>query len=221
MTEAMSDARYRPHDLLKLRRCPFVPGAPEWVHDAFARAPFAVVRRAVAASGRVAVGMRGRTRPERYAAIIEHEDVEASLQPEQLVHAHPCPTRAAFAPFALLRALTHSSCLAGRKWGPAGSAAFELATGVPTITLSSDLDLLIRAPRVLSHEEARALLADLQACAAAAGIRIDVQLETPAGGVALAEWAMGKSRMMVKCAEGARLVADPWSAEPAHARRDE
>jgi phosphoribosyl-dephospho-CoA transferase len=221
MTETTSDAPYRPHDLLRLRRCPLVPGAPEWVREAFARAPFAVVRRAVSASGKVAVGMRGHTRAERYATTIEHEDVEASLQPEQLVHACPCPTRVALAPFALLRSLTHNACLAGRVWGPAGSAGFELATGVPTITLSSDLDLLIRAPRALAHEEARALLSDLQACAAAAGIRIDVQLETPTGGVALAEWVMRKPRTMVKCADGARLIADPWSAEPTHARGDE
>jgi phosphoribosyl-dephospho-CoA transferase len=221
MTDAMADARYRPHDLLKLRRCPLAPGAPEWVRDALARAPFAVVRRAATADGMIAVGLRGRARAERYAACIDHQDIEASLPPERLVHSRPSPARAALAPFALLCALVRSSCLAGREWGPTGSAAFELATGVPTITPSSDLDLLIRAPRALSHEEAQALLADLQACAAAAGTRIDVQLETPVGGVALAEWAMRKSRTMVKSADGPRLVADPWAAETANAGRDD
>lgn len=216
----MTDAPYRPHDLLKLLRCPRAADTPLWVGDAFARAPFAVVRRAVATPGTVAVGLRGTTRSERHAAFADDKDIEALLAPEDLRHAGPVAGRAALAPFILLRALADNSCLAGREWGPTGSTAFELATGIPTITSSSDLDLLIRTPAALSHDAAQALLADLEACAARTGIRVDVQLETPAGGVALAEWAMHKSQVMVRSAEGPRLVADPWSAEPAHASGD-
>jgi phosphoribosyl-dephospho-CoA transferase len=216
----MIEARYRPHDLLKLRRCPLATDVPTWVPDAFARAPFAVVRRAAAAPGAIAVGLRGNTRAERYAVSIDDKDIEVSLPPERLVHARPSAARAALAPFVLLRALADTPCLAACEWGPTGSAGFELATGISTISSSSDLDLLIRAPRALSHAAARALLAELEACAACAGIRIDVQLDTPAGGVALAEWAMRKSRTMVRSAKGPRLVADPWSAAPADAEGD-
>ena len=45
--------------------------------------------------------------------------------------------------------------------------------------------------------------------------RVDLQLETPLGGVALGEWAGGAARVLVKTAEGPRLVSDPWAAERA------
>ena len=48
--------------------------------------------------------------------------------------------------------------------------------------------------------------------AAQAGVRIDAQLETPAGGVALAEYASRKARVMARHASGPQLVADPWAA---------
>ncbi len=104
--------------------------------------------------------------------------------------------------------------LAGFVWGPTGSTGFELATQAPTVTLSSDLDLLIRAPEKLSHDTAIQLLNQLQTIAQRAGIRVDAQLETPAGGVALAEWAAGKARAMARHARGPQLVTDPWA--PAH-----
>jgi len=90
-------------------------------------------------------------------------------------------------------------------------AAFERA---PTVSASSDLDLLIRTPEKLSRDAAAHLLDRLQALAHQAGIRVDAQLETPAGGVALVEWAAGKIRVMARHARGPQLIADPWA--PAH-----
>src|SRR5271163_409151 len=107
----MTDLRYRPHDLLKLRQCPIAVDAPEWVHDAFARAAFAVVRRAHAAPGTVAVGLRGTTRAERYGVYIDENDVEVSVPPERLARARPIPGRESLAPFTLLRALADNSYL--------------------------------------------------------------------------------------------------------------
>jgi phosphoribosyl-dephospho-CoA transferase len=43
------------------------------------------------------------------------------------------------------------------------------------------------------------------------GVRIDAQLETPGGGVALNEWAEGKPRVMVRSASGPSLIHDPWA----------
>jgi phosphoribosyl-dephospho-CoA transferase len=83
---------------------------------------------------------------------------------------------------------------------------------VPTATGSSDLDLLVRAPERLDHAAAVHLLVELLALAQRAGVRMDVQLETPAGGVALAELAGGKSHVMARANTGASLVTDPWAA---------
>jgi phosphoribosyl-dephospho-CoA transferase len=211
------DARWRPHDLLRLRRLPASDDEPAWVRAAFERAPYAVVRRALAAQGVVAVGVRGTGRAQRYGTWAEAGDIESAVPPEALLEAVPLAGRDALRPFAALAVLRSDAAgaLAGFAWGPTGSAGFELATCVPTVTESSDLDLLIRAPEPLTRDIARALLNQLQTLAAGAGIRVDAQLETPAGGVALAEWAAGKARVMARDATGPQLIANPWAA--AHA----
>jgi phosphoribosyl-dephospho-CoA transferase len=96
------------------------------------------------------------------------------------------------------------------RWGPTGSAGFELATGWPTMTEASDLDLLVRCPEPLSRAEARAWVA---ACSGLPA-RCDLQLDTGRGGVALAEWAAGRVEVLVKTDEGPQLVGDPWSGAP-------
>lgn len=220
MPLATNDAclRMRAHDLLKLRRPPSSDDAPAWLTDAFARAPFAVVRRAEAAAGFVAVGIRGAARAQRYGTSIDRDIIEAVHSPQALARLQPAADRAAFAAFAALRSLLDAACLAEFEWGPTGSAGFELATGAPTLTPLSDLDLLVRTPVTLPRAAARALHAELQAHAARANVRIDVQLETPMGGVALSEWAADKARVMVRGTLGPHLVADPWADEDASQR---
>jgi phosphoribosyl-dephospho-CoA transferase len=214
--ERLCDARWQPHDLLRLRRLHRLDGEPDWVRHAFARAPFAVVRRAVAAPGFVAIGVRGNGRAQRYGTWAKAGDIEAALAPEDFAASLPADTERCTLPaFALLAVLRHETgCLRAFSWGPTGSAGFELATHLPAVTVTSDLDLLMRAPDKLSRETATRILTELQTHAQHAGIRVDVQLETPAGGIALAEWATGKARVMARHAQGPRLVADPWAAAP-------
>jgi phosphoribosyl-dephospho-CoA transferase len=206
------DVRWRAHDLLKLRRLPSFDGEPSWVRDAFARAPFAVVRRAEAAAGFVAIGMRGRARAERYGTWAHADDIEHAIAPEELDGIFTSGDRRNLPAFVALDALRrHDAPLLDTfAWGPTGSVGFELATGNATATESSDLDLLIRTPGKLAHEAAVALLGQLQATAEKHSVRIDAQLETPAGGVSLAELAAGKRRVMARHAQGPRLVSDPW-----------
>lgn len=207
------DARWRPHDLLRLRRLPAFDDEPAWVREAFERAPYAVVRRALAAEDFVAIGVRGVERAQRYGTWAQAADIVTAVPPETLVQTAPLAGRDALPPFAALRALKSDTAgpLVAFVWGPTGSAGFELATRVPTVTESSDLDLLIRTPEPLARDFARALLDQLQALASRAGIRVDAQLETPAGGVALAEWAAGKSRVLARDARAPQLLADPWA----------
>jgi phosphoribosyl-dephospho-CoA transferase len=211
-----ADARWRAHDLLRLDALPHADGEPDWVRDAWTRAPFAVVRRAAAAAGFVAVGVRGTSRAERYGTWARSDDVAEAVAPEDLAHRLPAGSRASLPAFALLDALREDiRSLQGLHWGPTGSAGFELAAGVPAVTPASDLDLLIRTPDQLPRIAAAGLLDALEARARRAGIRIDVQLDTPAGGVALAEWAAGRARVLARGPHGARLVDDPWTAAPA------
>lgn len=206
------DARWRPHDLLRLQRLQAFDNEPSWARDAFGRAPYAVVRRALAADGFVAIGMRGAGRSERYGTWASSADVVSAVSPEALSRT-PLAGRDALPAFAALAALQNDATgpLNAFVWGPTGSAGFELATQVPTVTASSDLDLLIRTQeKPLTRNLAIELLDYLQALAQRIGVLVDAQLATPAGGVALAEWAAGKPRVLARHARGPQLIADPW-----------
>ncbi|WCM22372.1 malonate decarboxylase holo-ACP synthase [Paraburkholderia bryophila] len=207
------DTRWQPHDLLRLRHLQIVDGEPPWVRVAFARAPVAVVRRALAAEGFVAIGVRGAGRAQRYGTWARVADIETVVAPQMLAQAEPLATRGGLAAFVALATLQCDAAgpLHGFVWGPTGSAGFELATQVPSVSASSDLDLLIRTPESLTRDRALALLNQLQTHAKNAGIRVDAQLDTPAGGVALAEWAADKPRVMARHASGPQLIADPWA----------
>jgi phosphoribosyl-dephospho-CoA transferase len=94
----------------------------------------------------------------------------------------------------------------GLCWGVTGSVGFQLATGLPTAHTDSDLDLLLRTPIELPRHKARTLLGLLDEAAC----RVDLQLETPSGAIAMREWAGSASRVLLKCVTGARLVENPW-----------
>jgi len=182
--------------------------APAWAVAVLAAGQPVVVRRARVAAGLVAVGLRGATRDQRLAALMPVEAIAHRLAPEDLLARQASEDLPVFRVLAELRPLLDAL---GHVWGVTGSAGFQLATGLPTAHPDSDLDLLLRAERPLPRSEARPLLQLLEGRAC----RVDLQLETPLGGVALGEWAGGAARVLVKAAEGPRLVSDPWQAERA------
>ena len=197
----------RPHDLLWGMTPAQLPAdAPAWAIAVLAAGQPVVVRRARVAAGLVAVGLRGATRDQRLAALMPVEAIAHRLAPEDLLARQASEDLPVFRVLAELRPLLDAL---GHAWGVTGSAGFQLATGLPTAHPDSDLDLLLRAERPLPRSEARPLLQLLEGRAC----RVDLQLETPLGGVALGEWAGGAARVLIKTAEGPRLVSDPWATE--------
>ncbi len=191
----------RPHDLLWGMTPAELPAdAPAWAVAVLAAGQPVVVRRARVAAGLVAVGLRGATRDQRLAALMPIEAIAHRLAPEDLLARQASEDLPVFRVLAELRPLLDAL---GHAWGVTGSAGFQLATGLPAAHPDSDLDLLLRAERPLLQ------LLEGRAC------RVDLQLETPLGGVALGEWAGGAARVLVKAAEGPRLVSDPWATERA------
>ena len=142
------------------------------------------------------------------AALMPVEVIAHRLAPEDLLGRQASEDLPVFRVLAELRPLLDAL---GHVWGVTGSAGFQLATGLPTAHPDSDLDLLLRTERPLPRSEARPLLQLLEGSAC----RVDLQLETPLGGLALREWAGTSSRVLVKTADGPRLVDDPWHAEQA------
>ena len=194
----------RPHDLLRLSNASLLaPEAPPWVTCALGATPWIVVRRGPAPMGRIAVGVRGTSRSERYATAVDPDDVCEVVGPEDLAHVLPRAGRelAAMCTLQSVRGALDDTRL---PWGPTGSIGFELATGISTATTESDLDLLVRLPR--GSQGGLVLLAALHREFRSLAVRVDCQVETPSGAVALAELAGGQSDVMLRTAAGPRLV---------------
>lgn len=205
-----------PHDLLRL-----APGtsdfsdAPAWVAASLKRASFVVVRRAVSLNGLIAVGVRGETRSERFGSWLDPRHVELVLRPEALRDVQVSANRSMLPAFTLLEAISPLCDASGCAWGPTGSVGFELASGCPTVTQTSDLDLLMRAPERLGRTTAMTLFNALSQVAFDHGTRVDIQIQTQDAAFSLAEFAHPGSSVMLRCADGPKFVADPWQTSSA------
>jgi phosphoribosyl-dephospho-CoA transferase len=201
----------RPHDLLwlapaaPLRLSRWLANLPAWARAAVQQGDPLVVRRGCAPVGQVAVGLRGATRDQRHATAVPLAELVSCLRPPALRACAPAAGRAGL-PVMQAWACLREQVQVPYDWGPAGSCAFELATGSERVSVASDLDLVLYAPLPISREDARELLEIFRhpAC------RCDVQLDTPFGGVALAEWARGDAQVLLKTELGPVLTANPW-----------
>jgi phosphoribosyl-dephospho-CoA transferase len=181
---------------------------PAWVPESLARAPWVVVRRARTQAGLIPVGVRGRARGERFAAWLAPDAVAARVTPEYLAAARcwrHVPRARRVGSLRVLDAVDELCTSLGLAWGPTGSVGFELATGVPSTGVASDLDVVIRAPQPWSLEYAR----EMADCLNRLPARVDAQLDTTAGAVTLAEYACG-GHVLVRTPDGPRLTRDPW-----------
>lgn len=197
------NSTFRAHDLLWGMPPGQLPDdAPDWAHQVLGAGLPVVMRRASGEAGSVPVGVRGDHRAQRLAAWMTITAVSCRRRPEDLRLNGPANLPA----LAALQQVTPILDSTGLDWGPTGGVGYQLATGLAVLHADSDLDLLLRTPTPVSRAEARSLGQTLKGMAC----RIDLQLETPNGAVALAEWAMDSTRILLKHRDGARLVADPW-----------
>jgi phosphoribosyl-dephospho-CoA transferase len=185
---------------------------PAWVPASLARAPWVVVRRALAQDGLIPVGIRGRTRGERFAALLAVDAVTERVSPEDLAAARSwrhMPRARSVRSLRVLDAVDELCTSLGLAWGPTGSVGFELATGVHSAGVASDLDVVIRAPQPWSLEYAR----EIADCLNRLPARVDAQLDVPAGAVALDEYARG-GPVLLRAPDGRGLTRDPWLEAP-------
>ena len=195
--------RARPHDLVRLSDVTALRAdvrAPEWVWRSLRDAPWAVVRRARARARCLPVGVRGRRRDERHALDIPADAVAERVGPEDLrrrlveLPADSLPARAA----AELAGWLDGVERAGLSWGPTGSVGFQLATGQAVITPHSDLDLIVRLDGLPAARRIPPM-PDVPG-------RVDCLVECPEGAVAWAELSGGSPLVMLRTADGRRLV---------------
>lgn len=185
---------------------------PQWVAAQLRHAPWVVVRRERSRDKLIAVGVRGPQRAQRCAAWLPESQVLECLEPLELsarrgwAGAPRCAVVPALAALGAVEPIMERLGFA-HSWGPVGSVAFELASGLATARPESDLDLIVQADEPLPALRAAALVGELARLA----VRADVLLEAPAGAVSLEEYAREQVPLLLRTADGARLVRDPWN----------
>jgi phosphoribosyl-dephospho-CoA transferase len=204
------------HSLLRLDSADALEwesGPPQWVSETLPRAPFVVMRRPLPRAEAFPVGIRGAARSQRAAAWIPVGAVQECITPQMLAAQHVWRQRRDFAIMPAVAVLEEAAAIldghgmAGR-WGPGGSVGFELASGVPSTTPTSDLDIVLDAAASMARADAAGLHTELSALT----VKIDVLLETPNGAVALAEYAKSVDAILLRSPQGPRLTRDPWRA---------
>jgi phosphoribosyl-dephospho-CoA transferase len=183
-----------------------------WIDEAVKRSPLVVVRRAPLINNMIPVGIRGTNRSQRLAANILYSNIIEIITPEQLVEGklwrcnkHIRETQI----FKTLEAVDSIFKSYRMIWGPTGSVGFELASGVETVTATSDLDIVVRASSFLPIKTSKDIIKELSTVIT----KVDIQIETPKGSLALAEYARGNSNILIRTLNGPRLVKNPWSED--------
>jgi phosphoribosyl-dephospho-CoA transferase len=109
-----------------------------------------------------------------------------------------------------LRSLAIAWRWLAHSWGPGGSVGFELATGKPTTTRRSDLDIVVYAEEHLSKSDAKRLLISARDLP----VTVDIRVETPVCGFSLAEYVEPSAEsMLLRTCAGPILSDNPWSAD--------
>jgi len=200
----------RVHDLLVLKPGSSVEAEatnPEWVRAALIQSRFVVARREAAPPGMIAVGVRGPSRDQRWAGFVTNDDVCQVIGPGALRSRNAGIARRSLPAIEALRYAEERLRPLTLEWGPVGSVGYELATGLSVTRLESDLDLVIYAPHPVLRDEVRCFWNVLDVAPA----RIDVRLETPAGGFSLEEYVRDvQDRVLLRMPTGPILTDDPW-----------
>jgi phosphoribosyl-dephospho-CoA transferase len=137
------------HDLL-LVKSPTIEEAcivkPTWVTPALAKYPWVVARRAVSPEDRIAVGVRGQERQQRWGGFVRKDQIVKMVAPWYLRSGLANTVRLCLPAMQALRFLEIELPSFSNNWGPRGSVGYELASRAPVVTRESDLDLVIGAP---------------------------------------------------------------------------
>jgi len=199
------------HDLILLRSETAVistGGGPTCPYLNPNQRPWVVVRRGRISDGLIPVGVRGSQRHERCAGFTGLNEVLEIRRPEQLRLLLAEDSRRALQAFQTLSYLKSHLVGLDMTWGPGGSVAHELASGIPAVRANSDLDLILFAPRRLEITEAQ----DLWRMISSAPGKVDALVEAPFCGFSLQEFVTASPRkILLRTSEGRILGFNPWN----------
>jgi len=151
------------HDLLwGMTPAQLPANAPQWAIAALEAGQPVVVRRALSEEGLVAVGVRGVLREQRLATFMPLDSIACRVSPEALCHVECERDLPVMQGLKQLRPLL-DGC--GWVWGVSGSVGFELASGFRAMHAASDLDLILRAPQMITRNQANSWSFSIRLCA--------------------------------------------------------
>jgi phosphoribosyl-dephospho-CoA transferase len=180
---------------------------PTWVRDALEKYQWVVARRAVSPEDRIAVGVRGQERQQRWGGFVKKDQVAKVIAPWHLRSGLVSTMRLSLPAMQSLSFLELELAWLSNDWGPGGSVAYELASCAAVVTQESDLDLVISAPDRFDRDFAQHLLKKTALVPA----KVDVRIETPWCGFCLEEYVRRTSeKFLVRTSTGPRLTTDPW-----------
>jgi phosphoribosyl-dephospho-CoA transferase len=207
--------RVRVHDFVEIDLDSINPdehAAPAWANSTRSSGCWAIVRRGVGPAGQIPIGIRGYTRDNRWSTFCLKRGIRRVTRPEDLLANHRLqrPGGCTLAIRVLDDMVQMWSDLA-LVWGPIGSVGYELATGEPVTTDTSDLDLVLHAALPISRTFAISLLRRTERLP----VRVDVRVETPRSGFSLNEFACSSGgSILLRHNHGLSLSRDPWITEP-------
>ncbi|MFJ7470198.1 malonate decarboxylase holo-ACP synthase [Peribacillus frigoritolerans] len=181
-----------PHDLLRIKGAEELIShtpIPNWVEESLAISPYVVIRRSRAATGQVAVGVRGPERNKRFPAFLPIDSILSRISPERLAQEKGWHNHSKMI-FQCLDRVSDLLNPASLTWGPTGSVGFELATGQEVVSKKSDIDILIRISEDFTIDFAQKIEKELKKNP----YRIDVQMETKEGAFSLTEYTISEGR---------------------------
>lgn len=181
---------------------------PTWVRPALEKYPWVIARRAISPAGRIAVGVRGQERQQRWGGFMRKDQIVKTIAPWHLRSGLANTVRLSLPAMQALRFLEIELASLSNDWGPGGSVGFELASRAPVVRRESDLDLVISAPDRFDRDFAKHLWKKI----ALVPVKVDVRIETPSCGFSLEEYVRRNSeKLLVRTSTGPRLTTDPWN----------
>jgi phosphoribosyl-dephospho-CoA transferase len=199
------------HDLLLVKSTTIEEACmaePTWVRDALEKYPWVVARRAISPEDRIAVGVRGQERQQRWGGFVRKDQIAKVIAPRHLRSGLANAVRLGLPAMQSLRFLEIELAWLPNDWGPGGSVGYELASRAPAVMRESDLDLVISAADRFDRSFAQRLLKKT----ALAPAKVDVRIETPWCGFSLEEYVRRTSeKLLVRTSTGHMLTTDPWN----------
>ena len=207
--EAPGNVSPQVHDLLQIAGRS-LPAVPSWVKSCLRADGYVITRRFSNTEDRIPIGICGKERHQRFATSIPRRLVRRIVTPPELLRLVDRLSNECFPALLSLKLLKQRWLDLKLPWGPIGSVSRELLIGASIVSAHSDLDIVIRAEKRFTKDDAQSLAAstlDLPT-------RVDIRVETPFCGFGLAEFGWRcPGEILLRTPIGPILGSDPW-AEP-------